>query len=58
MAAFSASLKPASGSGGSSSWPMFSKPPASTPVTLFSSSDGEWPLSLSRIFSSKAMSSS
>jgi len=47
MRALSASLRCPSGSGGSSSRPSSSKPPGGTPI-LFSSSDGEWPLSLSR----------
>ena len=45
MAAFSSSLSPASGSGGSSPWPRFSNWPCATPVTLFSSSEGALSLS-------------
>ena len=55
MAARSASLRPASGSGGRSSRTAFSNWPAPTPVTCFSSSEGERPLSLSRILSSRPM---
>ena len=47
MRAFSSSLRPASGSGGSSPRPSVSKPPCSTPTTLSLSSIGEWVLSLS-----------
>ena len=45
MAAFSASLNPASGSGGSSPWPRVSNWPCPTPVIFFSSSEGTLSLS-------------
>ena len=46
MAALSSGLRCASGSGGSWPCPRASKSPGFTP-SLFSSSEGEWPLSLS-----------
>ena len=45
MAAFSASLNPASGSGGSSPWPRVSNWPCPTPAIFFSSSEGVLSLS-------------
>ena len=46
MAALSSGLRCASGSGGIWPCPRVSNPPGFTPI-LFSSSEGEWPLSLS-----------
>lgn len=55
MCAFSTSLKPSSGSGGSCPCAMVSKPPCSTPTTFSLSSKGEWVLSLSLCFSDSFM---
>lgn len=47
MRSLSASLSPASGSGGRWLWPTVSNSPGATPILFSSRSDGELPLSLS-----------